>query len=366
MTQQWVWQQEAWPQFKYQSEALVGLEQQFQRNAGFLLGAYQHISSADREQLKIDLVSEEAIETSAIEGEFLDRSSVQASLRRNFGLSDDDNPRRIPPSEDGIASMMVDLYKNFAAPLTNDVLFDWHLKLMGARADLHSVGSYRQHAEPMQVISGSGNKIRVHYEAPPSIKIPDEMGQYLQWFNSINNLPVVTRAGIAHVYFEMIHPFEDGNGRIGRAIAEKSISQSLKQPLLLAISKTIQKDKRQYYAALAAVNSSLEITDWLLYFGKTLLAAQDYTRQYIEFLIAKIKLYDRCKDQLNSRQAKVVSRLFEAGLDGFEGGLSAENYISITQISRATATRDLQDLVNKKILYSTGELKSTRYFLVLG
>ncbi len=363
MTNNWVWQAAEWPHFKYDSAALVEVEQLFLQNASFLLGAYQHISAAEQDQLKIDLVSEEAVETSAIEGEFLDRSSVQASLRRNFGLSNE--TKRIPPSEDGIASMMVDLYKNFAQPLTNETLFEWHLKLLGSRADLHSLGNYRQHLEPMQVISGSGNKIRVHYEAPPSIKIPDEMGQYLQWFNQSKHLPAITRAGIAHVYFEMVHPFEDGNGRIGRAIAEKCISQSLQQPLLLAISKTIQKDKKQYYSALAAVNTSLEITEWLMYFAKTLLAAQEYTRKYLEFLIAKIKLYDRVKDQLNERQAKVVARIFEEGPDGFEGGLSAENYISITQISRATATRDLQDLVNKKVLFSTGELKSTRYFLNL-
>lgn len=360
----WVWQLADWPQFKYHSAALEDLETRFLHNAGYLLGAYKHISLSDQEQLKIDLVSEEAIETSAIEGEFLDRSSVQASLRRNFGLPSDN--KIIPPSEQGIAYIMVDLYNNFAAPLTHDLLGTWHLNLMNARFDLNTVGAYRQHNEPMQIVSGNMNKPRVHYEAPPSKFIPEAMGEYLQWFNTVSHkLPALTRAGIAHLYFELIHPFEDGNGRIGRAIAEKVIFQNLKQPLFLALSRTIQKNKKQYYAALAQNNTSLDINDWLIYFSTMILSAQEYTKSYIEFLIAKAKLYDRAKGLLNQRQEKVIARIFKAGLDGFEGGLSAENYISITQTSRATATRDLQDLVNKKILYSTGERKSTRYFLAI-
>lgn len=358
---QWVWQQQHWPHFTYQSNALQELEKAFLQSAGYLLGVYQHISTSEQDQLIIDLVSEEAVETSAIEGEFLDRSSVQASLRHNFGLSGDDRGSAL--SERGIARMMVDLYKNFAAPLTSEVLCDWHLHLMGARADLNCIGSYRRHVEPMQIVSGAGNNLKIHYEAPPSDLISQEMTGYIQWFNSSVSLPALTRAGIAHVYFEMIHPYEDGNGRIGRAIAEKAISQSLKQPLLLAISKTIQKNKKQYYSALATANASLDITEWLVYFSKTLLAAQEYTRGYLEFVIEKAKLYDRVKGQLNIRQAKVVERMFREGVDGFTGGLSAEKYLAITQTSRATATRDLQDLVQKQVLFSSGERKSTRYYL---
>lgn len=358
---QWAWQEKGWPHFQYRSDLLIELERQFLKNSGYLLGVYQHISAAEQDQLIIDLVSEEAVQTSAIEGEFLDRASVQASLRRNFGLSTDD--KGSPPSEQGIAYMMVDLYKNFAAPLDSNILCNWNLNLLGARFDLHSVGAYRNHVDPMQIISGAGDNLKVHYEAPPSHMIAKEMNEYMNWFNNSLNLPVLIRAGIAHVYFEMIHPFEDGNGRIGRAIVEKAISQSLKQPLLLAISKTIQKDKKQYYAALASVNTSLDITAWLEYFAGVLIAAQGYTRSYLEFLVEKIKIYDRIKDQLNLRQAKVMGRLFKEGVDGFTGGLSADKYIAITKTSRATATRDLQDLVVKQVLYSTGERKSTRYFL---
>jgi Fic family protein len=360
---EWIWQQPQWPSFKYDPKALVALEQQFLQNAGFLLGAFKHISAADQDQLKIDLVSEEAVETSAIEGEFLDRASVQSSLCRDFGIINDN--KRVPPSEQGISYMMVDLYKNFAKPLSHELLFDWHLNLMNARGDLTFVGCYRQDSHPMQVVSGTPNKLKIHYEAPPSQQVMQEMERYVHWFNHATQMPALTKAGIAHLYFEMVHPFEDGNGRIGRAIAEKSISQSLKQPLLLAVSRAIQKNKKLYYSNLAASNNNLEITDWLVYFASLLISAQEYTRSYIEFLIAKTKLYDRVKDQLNPRQDKVIKRMFKEGVDGFKGGLSAENYITITDTSRATATRDLQDLLAKQVLFSTGELKSTRYFLAI-
>lgn len=363
MTQRWVWQNTSWPQFTYDAARLAELERQYLQNAHYLLGVYSHIAPEEQTQLKIDLVSEEAVESSAIEGEILDRSSVQASLRHNFGLTTE--PKRVPARELGIALMMTDLYKNFADPLSHEVLYLWHLHLMNFRADLHSVGSYRQHNEPMQIVSGSGNKTRVHYEAPPSAVIPAAMKQYIYWFNHSQDLPIITRAGMAHVYFEMIHPFEDGNGRIGRALVEKAISQSLKHPLISAISRTIQKQRKKYYTALAECNTSLEITTWLEYFAHTMLEAQQYTRKYMEFVIAKSKFYEKIKGDLNERQSKVIARMFRPGVDGFEGGLSAENYISITQTSRATATRDLQDLVAKKILYSTGERKSTRYFLNL-
>ncbi len=357
----WVWQRIEWPNFSYASVELAALEQQFMQNAGYQLGVFMHVAPADQEQLKIDLVSDEAVQTSAIEGEMLDRASVQASLRRIFGLSSDD--RKLPPSEQGIAYMMVELYKNFAAPLSDTMLCDWHLHLLNVRSDLNAVGSYRRHIEPMQIVSGAGNKMVVHYEAPPSAIITPQMGNYISWYNSSTHLPALTRAGIAHLYFELIHPFEDGNGRIGRAVAERAISQSLQQPLLLALSRTIQKNKKQYYAAIAAQNTNLDITAWLIYFSKTVLAAQEYTRAYIEFIIAKAKLYDRVKAQLNPRQDKVLARIFKEGLDGFAGGLSAENYISIAQTSRATATRDLHDLLLKEVLFKTGDLKGTRYYL---
>lgn len=177
-------------------------------------------------------------------------------------------------------------------------------------------------------------------------------------------LPTLIRAGIAHLYFVCIHPFEDGNGRIGRALIEKILAQASGAPTLIAFSHITEKHKKAYYKALEMSNQSNEITGWLLYFSKMILDAQHYTQLYVEFLIEKTKIYDRVRGKLNERQEKLLARLFREGPEGFKGGLSAENYIRITQTSRATATRDLQELVALKILNRFGERKSTRYNLI--
>jgi Fic family protein len=170
---------------------------------------------------------------------------------------------------------------------------------------------------------------------------------------------------MAHLYFECIHPFEDGNGRIGRALAEKALAQCLGQPTLLAVADTLGRHKRAYYDALEQANKDNEITGWLEYFARTLLEAQVQTQARIEFLIAKARLYDRLRGQLNARQEKVLARMFREGPDGFTGGLSADHYIRISQTSAATATRDLQDLVQKGALTRVGERRYTRYYLDL-
>ena len=198
----------------------------------------------------------------------------------------------------------------------------------------------------------------------------DEMEAFVAWFNETGPngrraLSALTRAGIAHLYFECIHPFEDGNGRIGRALAEKSLAQNLGQPSLIALAYTIERGRKAYYAALERNNKDNEITDWLTYFAETVLEAQGNTIKRVDFYVAKAKLYERLRGQLSERQEKVIARMFREGIDGFKGGLSAENYISIAKTSRATATRDLQDLVAKGALTKTGELRHTRYHLNL-
>src|SRR5258705_7667293 len=157
----------------------------------------------------------------------------------------------------------------------------------------------------------------------------------------------MTRAGIAHLYFVCIHPFEDGNGRIGRALAEKSLAQNLGQPSLIALAYTIERKRKDYYAELERNNKDTEISSWLKYFANTVLEAQSNTLKRVDFYVAKAKFYERLRGKLNERQEKAVARMFREGIDGFKGGLSAEKYIGITRASRATATRDLQDLVEK-------------------
>lgn len=359
---QWNWQQRDWPHFTYKKPQFERLEKQFLQGSGVLMGAFKHLSEGDKSQLKIDLISNEALKTSEIEGEYLNRDSLQSSIRRHFGLAAD--KRKVSLAEQGIAELMVDLYESFSKKLTHTTLFTWHEMLCKGRTDLQDIGKYRTHDEPMQVISGPLHKPKIHFEAPPSSRVKKEMDGFIAWFNdSKNTLPPLTRASIAHLYFECIHPFEDGNGRIGRAIAEKALAQSLGHPTLIALADTIEKHKKHYYDALEKANKCNEITPWNLWFAAIILEAQEATQNRVEFLISKTKFFDTFRGQLNARQEKVVLRLFKEGPDGFEGGLSAEKYSTIAKTSSATATRDLQDLVAKGVLRKTGELRYTRYWL---
>jgi Fic family protein len=362
----WNWQQPDWPEFTYDRAALEPLERQFLLQSGEFFGACKHIGADDQETLKIELISDEAVKTSEIEGEILNRDSVQSSLRHQFGLGVE-RPG-VKPAERGISKMMADLYCNFAAPLTDRTMFDWHGMLLGGGNSIGVVGGYRTHVEPMQVVSGPDYARTVHFEAPPSASVGDEMKRFIAWFNdaALNGkapLPALTRAGIVHLYFVCIHPFEDGNGRIGRALAEKSLAQNLGQPSLIALAYTIERKRKDYYAALERNNKDNHITGWVTYFANTVLEAQNNTIKRVDFYFAKARLYERLRGLLNERQEKVIARMFHEGIDGFKGGLSAENYINISKSSRATATRDLQDLVEKGALTRTGALRHTRYHL---
>ena len=362
----WNWQKPAWPRFQWDARALSEREGRFLREAGVVVGALKHVGEDQRSNLVIELISTEAVKTSEIEGEILDRASVQSSLRRNFGLGNED--RRVPPAEQGIADMMTELYRGFGAPLTHEKLFAWHSMVMRGRKDVKDIGRYRTHQEPMQVVSGAIYQPTIHFEAPPSSVMASEMDRFLEWFKATGpggegSLPPLTRSGLAHLYFVCIHPFEDGNGRIGRAISEMALSHGLGEPALLALSQTIQSDRKRYYAMLEQSNKELEVTAWLEYFAETVLDAQAYALRLVDFLIAKTSLYERLLGSLNVRQEKVLARMFREGVEGFKGGLSAENYMAITGTSPATATRDLADLVMKGALRRTGERRHTRYWL---
>jgi Fic family protein len=362
----WNWEQKYWPKFLYDSKSLEALERQFLRQSGEFMGVFRHVGADDQNALRIELISEEAVKTSEIEGEILNRDSVQSSLRHQFGLGPEGS--HIPAAERGIASLMTDLFEHFADPLNDTILFAWHNHLLGGDKIIKTIGGYRKHSEPMQVVSGPIHKPTIHFEGPPSKVVSAEMLRFIAWFNDTaphgkTPLPALTRAGLVHLYFVCVHPFEDGNGRIGRALAEKSLAQNLGHPSLIALAYTIERKRKNYYAALERNNKNLEVTDWLRYFAETVIEAQSTTIRHVDFYVAKAKFYERLRDQLNERQAKVIARLFKEGIDGFKGGLSAENYIAITATSRATATRDLQDLVEKGAFTKTGELRHTRYYL---
>ena len=313
------------------------LENQLLQQAGVLLGSLNYLNDDEKKHFTVDLMGDEAYHTSEIEGEILNRDSLRSSIARHLGLIR--SSQKIPAAEEGIASLMLKLVADFSTPLSNDILFLWHLMLLPMQWRI-KIGTYRTHSEAMQVVSGSIHKPIIHFEAPPSKQVPKEMRQFIKWFNESapqgkNPLPALARAAIAHLYFITIHPFEDGNGRIARALAQKVLMQTLNHPVFITLSHIIQKNKKQYYA-----------------------------QKLISFLINKARFYDRLRGQLNARQEKVLARLFAEGLEGFAGGLSAKNYMRIAKTSASTATRDLADLVHKKALRQTGELKYTRYFLL--
>lgn len=362
----WNWQKPDWPNFRWDRARLEAAEKEFLVGGGVFVGAVRHLGKEERDQLTIEAMSTEAVTTSEIEGEVLDRASVQSSLRKQLGIATDE--RRVRPAERGIAEMMVDLYRSFAEPLSEEMLFRWHRMVMSGSRNLKHVGRYRTGAEPMQVVSGSVHEPKVHFEAPPSSRVLSEMKRHITWFRRTapsrdEPLPAVTRAGIAHLYFESIHPFEDGNGRIGRAIAEKALAQSLGQPTLTALAATILARRKSYYEALEAANKENEITPWLMWFAGVAIEAQRRTIALVEFMIDKTKLLDRLKGQLNERQEKALLRMFREGPEGFKGGLSAGKYSTITGASPATTTRDLADLVEKGALVREGERRYARYRL---
>jgi len=360
----WNWQKPDWPSFRWDRGPLENAEKQFLVGGGVLVGTVRHLAKEERDQLTIEAMSTEAVTTSEIEGEILDRASVQSSLRKQLGLATDE--RRVRPAERGIADMIADLYRSFAEPLSDEVLFRWHRMVMSGSRNLREVARYRTGMEPMQVVSGPIGEPRVHFEAPPSSRVPSEMERFIALFNRVGPgreepQPALARAGIAHLYFESIHPFEDGNGRIGRAIAEKALAQSLGQPTLTALAATILARRKSYYDALEAANKENEITRWLMWFAGVAIEAQRRTIALVEFLIDKTKLLDRLKGELNARQEKALLRMLREGPDGFKGGLSAGKYSTITGASPATTTRDLADLVGKGALVREGERRYARY-----
>ncbi|QAY80269.1 Fic family protein (plasmid) [Sphingosinicella sp. BN140058] len=359
----WIWQKSTWPEFQYDAARLRPLEDRFLHLGGLAVANLDYLSPSDKTAIKISLFEEEAVETSAIEGEVLDRASVQSSLRRHMGLM---AAGRSHPREAGIAEMMTHIGKSFEDPLTEEMLCQWHRLVVAGRSDVDEVGRYRTDPSPMQVVSGPDHDRTVHYEAPPSSAVPHEMARFLLWFNaSRENVPALTRAGLAHLWYETVHAFEDGNGRIGRSISQKALGQAIGAPPISMLSEIITRNKVAYYDALNAAQKGGSVHDWLTWFAETALAAQARTIERIRFIIMKTRLLDTHMTTLNARQRKAVLRLFDAGPDGFKGGLSAQNYIKITGATVPTTTRDLADLADRGILRREGEKRYTRYYLAV-
>lgn len=361
------WQQTNWPNITY---SLDGLEDElfsFAEKIGRITGKWQALAEDTQQETVINMMVAEAVKTSEIEGEYVSRKDVLSSIRKNLGEHSETEQIKDRRAA-GVAELMTAVRTTWQESLSQETLFTWHKMLLG-KSDRMMIGSWRTHTEPMQVISGAMGKEIVHYEAPPSARVPHEMQQFIDWFNKtapdqskeINQAPA--RSAIAHLYFETIHPFEDGNGRIGRAVAEKALSQGIGRPVLLSLSDSIESKKKEYYEALKKAQRSTEVTDWVHYFVNTILDAQVRTEELIDFTLQKVRFFDRYKDKLNERQQKVILRMLEEGPDGFEGGMSARKYVGIAKTSKATATRDMQQLLEIGAFKRMGEAggRSTKY-----
>ncbi|MBF5059773.1 Fic family protein [Candidatus Neptunochlamydia vexilliferae] len=358
----WNWELPDWPQFSFDSDAIREAEKEFLLNIGSASGFLKSLGEEDCNRFIVEILSLEGLESSRIEGEILDRASLQSSIKHHFGL--DGKKIKDGYKEARVAELLVNVYETFEAPLTHEMLWKWHGTLFDGKTLIHDLGKYRTHSAPMQIISARNWVPKVFFEAPPSAQVFDEMEAFIDWFNhSRETESILGRAAVAHIYFESIHPFEDGNGRIGRLLIEKVFSQGVGRSVLIAISKVFERGRKDYYLELGKCNESLEVQDWVEFFSKSALLAQKESVDLLYFLIEKAKMLIALSEKINARQEKVLLRMFAEGPMGFKGGLSAENYIAITQVSRATATRDLADLVQKGALVKTGELRHTRYFL---
>ena len=355
------WQRVSWPHFEFDTNRIEPQIFAFMQKSGELSGKLAALPVEDRTEMMIQLMVAEALKTSAIEGEHYSELDIMSSVRRNLGLA---SPH-LPKNKDviGLSEMLVDVRNSFAEPLTEERLKLWHTKLMGNTPQINA-GEWRTDEAPMQIVSGSVARPTIHYEAPPSSRVPPEMAQFLDWFNESPWMAPPVKAAVAHLYFESIHPFEDGNGRIGRAIVEKALSQGLQCPLPFSISKAIEANKKAYYQALQQAEKGLNITDWIEWFVQTLLEAQTFADQLIQFTISKWHFFAVFEHQLNERQNKVINRMLAAGPDSFQGGMNVRKYVGITGTSRATASRDLQELVSMQVFTPVGAGRSARYELV--
>lgn len=360
----WNWELPDWPKFTYEPDPIALRERQFLLGAGKASAYLKTVEPQEYSHFMVEILGEEGQMSSLIEGELLARESLQSSIRQHFGLQ---AVEKSPPGKEAhMAQLLCNVYESFDQPLTHEMLWGWHALLFKDSSILTDRGKYRSFKEPMQIVSNRYGSPKVFFEAPPSEKVLFEMTKFIDWFNSSHvSESILGRASIAHVYFESIHPFEDGNGRIGRILVEKILSQGLGQPVLISVSRILEKRKKEYYLYLEQCNRTLSVQSWVEFFSRVILEAHEESMNLLYFVIEKSKMLASLSGQINPRQTKVLLRMFEEGPSGFKGGLSADNYIKIAKTTKATATRDLRDLVKKGALIKSGKLRHTRYKLNL-
>ena len=350
----WIWQQENYPNFTYDFKKLESLIQKVSIAQGYLIALAQTMNNKTIIQRQSQALENEAISTSAIEGKILNRDSVKASIAKKFGFRDIDY-NKIDNSIEYLIEVLIDANTNYDAKLTQERLFAWHGAIFPKAYDKFNainVATFRGE-ETMQVVGGyAGNEI-VYYEAPPKSILEKEMQTFLNWFNSTND--DLIKACIAHLWFVIIHPFDDGNGRIARAITDLVLSkiENSKISRLYSMSSAINDDRKGYYKALEYTtgyikkeDNFLDITFWCEWFLQTLYKALIDAKDRLNFIIIKTKFWDKNRDKnLNSRQIKVLNFILDIGIDNFKGNLTKKKYMSISNSSSTTASRDLAQLI---------------------
>ncbi len=356
----WIWQQSDWPQFRWAQGALAPWLLRARLAQGKVLGATQWLDPNLTLEAVAAILVEDGVTTSAIEGELLDLEAVRSSVARHLGLPTAGLPAP-PRAVDGLIEVLLDASRDFASLLTVKRLCGWQASLFPTGySGLHQIrtGVLRGDA-PMQVISGRIGHERVHFTAPPREGLDLELDRFLTWFNaSPTDLDGLIRAGLAHLWFVTLHPFEDGNGRLARAITDMALSQDEHRPMrFFSLSAQILRERDGYYDILERTQrGSVDVTDWLAWFLVQVEASATAAEKTVENTLAKARFWLRHQAaDLNERQRKALNRLLDAGRDGFEGGINTRKYMSLTKTSRATAYRELALLVEKGCLTPLGK-----------
>ncbi len=370
----YLWQSPQWPDFKVDLAALQPTLAAARFAQGRTMGLATHLQLADLGELQLQSWSDEALATAQIEGEMLQVNSVRASAARRLGLSDGKKIKRDARAEATLNVLQAAL-QNSSAPLSHDMLFDWQAALFPTgRSGMQKIrtGAYRNHEEPMQIVTPRmGHPDIVHYQAPDSSNVGQEMNAFIQWFNSSQQKQDgLVRAAVAHLWFETIHPFEDGNGRIGRALVEMALAQDLKtDQRLWSLSHQIWQQRKGYYDQLQAAtgSSSMDVTTWVQWFVVCIHKAADSSWEQMQAAMRKTRFWIEMRHQhpsLTPTQSKAINKLYDAEPEGFSGGMSTEKYVNLCEVSRATAYRELTGLCEMGLLVLTGTGRGTRYQLL--
>ncbi len=351
----YIWQANDWPNWHFDLAALAGPMAEVSRAQGVLLGRLTDVGMALRDQASLATLTEDAVKTSEIEGERLNVDSVRSSIARRLGV-DIGALAPVDRHVEGVVEMVLDATANRDAPVSRERLFGWHAALFPngySGLSKIKVGAWRDDAGgPMQVVSGPIGRQRVRFEAPPADRLDAETHRFLDWLNSASNEPPLLKAGLGHLWFVTLHPFDDGNGRIARAIGDLLLARADGGPRrFYSLSAQIQRERKAYYDILERTQKrSMDVTEWLLWFLETLHRAVDQAEITLDAVLAKARFW-RHWDSLpvNDRQVKLLNRL----LDGFEGKLTSSKWAAIAKCSQDTALRDINDLVTRGVLRKT-------------